>query len=156
VAKSLPGKSAVVSFDGLIEGSIAVRADDELSELEMAHTQARLLVANYMKNGYNVVVEGPFYYRYGLRLHRFEQDIDQLVALMRQMTSHALMVHVIASEETIKARAAEGWREDEADEALELARLYKQRDSDIALLVDTSGLDVDGAADVVRRRLLGG
>ena len=52
----------------------------------MVYVQARLLVANYMKNGYHVVVEGPFYHERGGELHRFEQEIDQLVALMRQMT----------------------------------------------------------------------
>jgi tRNA uridine 5-carbamoylmethylation protein Kti12 len=154
LAKSLPSKTAVVSFDGLIEGSIAVRAEDEFAELEMVHIQARLLVANYMKNGYNVVVEGPFYYRTTERLHRFEQDIEQLVNLMRQMTYRYLLVRLTASDETIRRRATEGWRESELEEAGEIAPLYKDRMGRNAITVDTTTMDVEAAAEAVRQRLL--
>ena len=154
LAKSLPGKTAVISFDGLIQGSIAVRAEDEAGELEMVHTQARLLTANYMKNGYNVVVEGPFFYRTSEHMHRFEPDIDQLVSLMRQMTSRCLLVRLIASPEAITRRATDAWREDELSESLEIAGLYKARDASTALTLDMTEQDIDEAAAAVREKLL--
>lgn len=94
LARSLPGKSAVLSLDQLLGGAIAQPSDDAAAELDMAHTQLRLLVANYMRNGYNVVVEGVFYHERDGQTYRYEQDIDQLVALMRNMTRKALTVHL--------------------------------------------------------------
>jgi len=98
LARQLPGKSAVLSMDAFLDGAIAQPSEDAGEELEMAHTQLRLLVANYMRNGYNVVVEGVFYYQRDGQQYRYEQDIDQLVALMRNMTRKALTVHVPSSE----------------------------------------------------------
>jgi broad-specificity NMP kinase len=154
LAKTLAGKTAVVSFDGLIQGSIAVRADDERAEVEMAHIQARLLVANYMKNGYNVVVEGPFSYQIEGGTHQMQHDVDQLVALMRQMTSKALAVHLTASPEAIERRASEAWREEEMAEAAELAGKYRARYGRNAMTLDTSEMDVDAAARAIREQLL--
>lgn len=94
LARALPGKSAVLSLDALLAGAIAQPSDDAAAELDMAHTQLRLLVANYMRNGYNVVVEGVFYHQRDGETYRYEQDIDQLVALMRNMTRRALTVHL--------------------------------------------------------------
>ncbi len=94
LARTLPGKSAVLSVDQLLDGSIAQSSDDAAAELDMAHTQLRLLVANYMRNGYNVVVEGVFYHQRHGQLYRYEQDIDQLVSLMRNMTRRALTLHL--------------------------------------------------------------
>jgi hypothetical protein len=96
LARGLPGKSAVLSMDAFLDGAIAQPSKDAGEELDMAHTQLRLLVANYMRNGYNVVVEGVFYYERDGQQYRYEQDIDQLVALMRNMTRKALTVHVPA------------------------------------------------------------
>ncbi|HEU0073918.1 MAG TPA: hypothetical protein VFS30_07885 [Dehalococcoidia bacterium] len=94
LARSLPGKSAVLSLDQLLAGAIAQPSEDATAELDMAHTQLRLLVANYMRNGYNVVVEGVFYHERGGQTYRYEQDVDQLVSLMRNMTRKALTVHL--------------------------------------------------------------
>ncbi len=102
LARRLPGKSAVLSVDQLLAGAIAQPADDTAAELDMAHTQLRLLVANYMKNGYNVVVEGVFFYERGGQVYRYEQDIDQLVALMRNMTEKALMVHLRSADDSAR------------------------------------------------------
>lgn len=100
LARTLPGKSAVLSVERLLAGAIAQPADDTAAELDMAHTQLRLLVANYMRNGYNVVVEGVFFYERDGQIYRYEQDIDQLVALMRNMTQKALMVHLRSADDT--------------------------------------------------------
>jgi len=94
VARAMPGKSAVLSVEQLLEGAIAQSSDDTAAELDMAHTQLRLLVANYMRNGYNVVVEGVFFHNRDGQVYRYEQDIDQLVALMRNMTRRAVTVHL--------------------------------------------------------------
>jgi hypothetical protein len=96
LARSLPGKSAVLSLDQLLGGAIAQPSDDAAAELDMAHTQLRLLVANYLRNGYTVVVEGVFYPERDGQTYRYEQDIDQLVSLMRNMTRKALTVHLRA------------------------------------------------------------
>jgi hypothetical protein len=154
LARSLPEKTAVVSFDGLIQGSIAVRAGDEATELEMVHIQARLLVANYMKNGYNVVVEGPFYYQSGGRTHRHEPDIDQLVALMRQMTRRALVVRLTSTREATERRAAEAWREEEVPESVELAALYRPRYGANSMTLDTSDMSLETAATAIVERLM--
>ena len=60
LGRSMPGKTAIVSTDYLVSQAIAVPDPDRAAELDMAHLQLRLLVANYLKNGYNVIVEGPF------------------------------------------------------------------------------------------------
>ena len=62
LARSLPGKTAVVSLDHLLYGAIVTPDNDASAELEMVHIQIRLLVANYLKNKYHVVVEGQFIY----------------------------------------------------------------------------------------------
>ena len=152
LARSMPGKSAVVSVDQLLDGSIARPAGDAAAELAMAHIQVRLLVANYMKNGYHVVVEGPFYHERGGELHRFEQDIDQLVSLMRQMTQKALMVRLTASEAVLSSRASDAGRNQELPARIDA--LYKQRSGPRALTFDTGVTGIDEIADAIRERLL--
>ena len=127
IASALPGKTAVVSVDQLLGGSIAIPDEDARAELEMVHTQLRLLVANTLKNRYHVVVEGPFYFERGGVWHNFEAEIDQLVALMRQMTEKALVVRLIASDEELARRAGAAGREGELEEARVMATKYKAR-----------------------------
>jgi chloramphenicol 3-O-phosphotransferase len=153
LARMLAGKSAVVSFDGLLGGSIANRGQDEVAELQMVHTQARLLVANYMKNGYHVVVEGSFFYEVNGEMQRYEQEIDQLVALMRQMTERALLVHLTAPPQIIEARAKATWREDELAEALQIAGLYKERLGTTALTLDSGAAGIDELARAINDRI---
>jgi hypothetical protein len=134
LARTLPGKSAVLSVDGLLEGAIASSDDDGVAELDMAYTQLRLLTANYMRNGYHVVVEGTFFHERDGQTHRHEQDIDQLVALMRNMTRKALMVHLRPSGE------GPGFE-------------YRQRYGGNALSLDAGGGPA-AAAEAVRDKLL--
>ena len=135
VARSLPGKSAILSLDHLLDGAIAQPNDDAVAELDMVHVQLRLLVANYMRNGYSVVVEGPFYYERAGELHRYEQDIDQLVALMRQMTRKSLTVHL------------RGTPDDDRFE-------YKTRHGNGAMALDSTGMEVVEMADAILTKLL--
>jgi hypothetical protein len=127
LARSFADKTAVLSIDQLLGGTIAVPDADPLAELEMVHTQLRLLVANYLKNRYNVVVEGAFLYRRDGRTVDYEADIDQLIALMRHLATRSLVVGLTADEATLRDRAASTGRESELDEALALRDAYKAR-----------------------------
>jgi adenylate kinase family enzyme len=154
LARSLNGKSAVVSVDSLLEASIAVPAEEAQAELEMVHTQARLLVANYMKNLYNVVVEGPFFFERGGVLHRFEPEIDQMLVLMRNMTSRSLVVRLTAGEEELAVRAGRTGREHELPAAVRINGMYKVRHGPLSMSFDTTDTDPADTATAVRERLM--
>jgi adenylate kinase family enzyme len=155
LARSIPGKSAVVSLDGLLRDSIVVPDENWAGELEMVHTQARLLVANYLKNRYHVVVEGAFYYEREGALQRYEQEIDQLVSLMRNLTYGSLVVQLGASEEELRRRAQAMGRDDDVAAALSIADVYKPRYGGQAITIDTSGQEAVDVANAIRARLLG-
>jgi chloramphenicol 3-O-phosphotransferase len=152
LAKAMPGKTAVVSIDQLIGGAIARPSADAAEELDMVHIQARLLVANYMKNGYHVVVEGPFYYEREQTLHRYEQDIEQLISLMRQMTQKALTVQLSVAPEVLAQRAQQAGRDGGASSRI--GELYRARYGSRALSFDTGTTGVREIADAIRERLL--
>jgi chloramphenicol 3-O-phosphotransferase len=154
LARSLPGKTAVLSVDALLSGAIAVPDEDVAAELEMVHLQLRLLTSNMLKNRYNVVVEGPFYYLRDDVLYRQEQDIDQIVALMRNLTQAALFVRLSASEKALRERASAAGRGGEIDAALRIEASYKSRYGLRALRFDTSEMRPGDVAASVRERLL--
>src|SRR5205809_2523133 len=114
VARGLAGKTAVVSIDQLLSGSIAQPDSDAGAELEMVHIQLRLLTANYLKNRYNVVVEGPFLFERDGRLVDYQAEIGQLIALMRQLIQSQLIVHLEARDDATSQRARDAGREEEA------------------------------------------
>jgi hypothetical protein len=70
----------------------------------MVHVQVRLLVANYLKNRYNVVVEGPFIFERDGRIHSYEREIGELAALMRNLATTTLIVRLKADEATLLKR----------------------------------------------------
>lgn len=127
LGRSLRAKTAIVSTDQLLEGAIPVSDSDHEAELGMAHVQLRLLVANYMKNSYNVIVEGPFIYERDGRLYNFESDIDQLIALMRHLTDRAIVVRLRSSEEARAVRAGTLGRDSELPVAQRVESAYKDR-----------------------------
>jgi predicted kinase len=135
LGRLLGTKTAVVSSDQLLDGAIAVPDTDHQAELEMAHIQLRLLVANYLKNGYNVIVEGPFIFERAGALYNYEADIDQLVALMRHLTDEALVVRLTAPAAVLASRAED---EAEASTALRIARAFKPRSGPRFQEFDTS------------------
>jgi adenylate kinase family enzyme len=153
LARTLTGKSAVVSLDSLLEASIAP-AEEAQAELEMVHTQARLLVANYMKNLYNVVVEGPFFFERAGVLYRFEPEIDQMLVLMRNMTSRSLVVRLTTGEEELAVRAGRTGREHELPAALRINGMYKRRHGPLSMAFDTTDTDPADTATAVRDRLM--
>ena len=154
LARSLPGKSAVLSVDALLRDAIVVPDEDAVSELEMVHMQTQLLTSNMLKNRYNVVVEGPFYFQRNAVLHRHEQDIDHIVSLMRNLTQASLFVRLSASEDAMRRRAVAARRESELEAALRIESAYKNRYGPRALRFDTSETEASDVATVIRDELL--
>jgi hypothetical protein len=153
LGRSLAGKTAVLSCDQLLSGSIAVPDEDGEAELEMIRLQLRLLVANYLKSGYNVVLEGPFIYERAGRLLSYESDIDQLLALMRNLTRRSLVVRLLADEATLRHRAQTSGRDRELAEALRVNETFRPRYGERFVSFDTATLTVAEIADELRARL---
>ena len=153
VVRALDGKSAIVSVDALFEDAIQVHDPDAYAELEMVHMQARLLVANYLKNGYNVVLEGAFYYERDGVLLRHEQEIDQTLALMRNLAQAPLVVQLSASPETLTRRAEAAPASRNIDAALRIDAAYKQRYGSRSLHLTTDVVPVAELATRVLERL---
>jgi hypothetical protein len=113
----------------------------------------RLLVANYLKNGYNVVVEGPFLFERNGELLSFESDIDQLAALMRNLASKTLTVRLGAPEGELSRRAQALGREDEVASAVRCAAAMKSRYGARHLAFDTGATGVEAIVTAVREQL---
>jgi hypothetical protein len=96
------------------------------------------------------VIEGPFYYERDGTLHRYEQDIDQIVSLMRQMTQKAVLVQLTTAETIIAARAREAGRPAGRD----IGAMYKARYGSRALSFDTGTTGAGEIADSIRETLL--
>ena len=154
LGRSLPDATAIVSCDQLLAGSIAVSQTDVKAELEMAHVQLRLLVANYLKNRYNAIVEGPFLYERNGSLFNYEADIDQLIALMRHLTVRAIVVRLNASEAALTERARRLGREDELSATLRIGPAYKSRYGLRFYAFDTGDLSVESVRDEIKNALL--
>ena len=145
LGRSLPGKTAIVSTDHLLTGSIPVHDADYEAELEMVHVQLRLLVASYLKNRYHVIVEGAFLYEHEGKLLSYEADIDQLLALMRNMTDRALVVRLTAHDFVLAQRADNT----STTSASRINAAYKARYGARNLSLDTStGSTADLAAAI--------
>ena len=154
VARSLTGKAAVVSVDQLLSGAIVVPDTNADAELEMVHIQLRLLTANYLKNRYNVVVEGPFLFERDGRVIDYQAEIGQLVALMRQLIQGQLIVHLEASDDVTLQRAQATGRDDDAAAALRIRDAYdKTRYAGHALRLDSGEQPLDVLTRAVQARL---
>jgi hypothetical protein len=153
LARRMSGKTAVVSGDGLLGGAIAVPDPDPLAELDMVTIQLRLMVANYLKNRYHVVLEAPFYYERDGRLLSAESDVTGLIALMRQLTRQALIVRLDAPEEVLRQRAQVAGREAELPAILRLKAAYKERQDERFVRFDTSVSSVGEMASELLDRL---
>jgi hypothetical protein len=123
-----------------------------LDELEMVTTQVRLLVANYLKNGYHVVLEGTFSHVLDGDLQHREQEIDQIAALMRNLASSPLLVRLVADEGVLKERALGADRENEIATAIRINSAYKPRYGRW-LQIDTGEKAVAEAIETLRERL---
>jgi hypothetical protein len=151
---SLPEKTALVSADYLAGEAIPAHDANMLDEMEMVTTQIRLLVANYLKNGYNVVLEGAFSSVLDGEVQNREQEIDQVAALMRNLAPSPLLVRLTAREQVLRERAQFAGRENEIESALRINSAYKPRYGRW-LQIDTGITTVDEAAETLRERLAG-
>jgi ribose 1,5-bisphosphokinase PhnN len=148
VAAALPTKAAVVSLDGL-RAAIVAPGEDEATEIDFAYGQVRLLVANYLKNRYSVVVEGPYAYVRGGLVVNYEGEIEKLLNLMRTITLGTAVVELRAAPDLIAARAAATGREAELATAQRLAGVYLRRAGPSFRSFDTGGLAPDAIARAV-------
>jgi len=152
LARSFPEKTAVLSADNRIAGAIAVPDADAGAELDMAHTQLRLLLANYLKNGYNTVVEGAFLFERDGGLLSYEAEIDQLVALMRHLATSSVVVRLTAPEAVLRRRAAAAGRA-EAAVSGRLTAAYKDRYGVLSYTFDTETAAENTILETVRAAL---
>lgn len=153
IAGALDTKTALVSTDAMLEEAIRVHDADAYAELEVVHTQARLLVANFLKNRYNVVLEGAFYYERDGVLHRHEQEIDQTLALMRNLADAQLVVRLDASPATLQGRAGLAVPPRDPDPILRIAAAYRPRSGDRSLHLSTDASPVGDLAMQMREQL---
>ena len=152
LAQSLPEKTAIVSADYLALEAIAVHDGAAFDEMEMVTTQVRLLVANYLKNGYNVVLEGAFSQVLDGELQHREQEMDQIAALMRNLAPSPLLVRLVADEGVLEERARGAGRENEIEAAVRINSAYKPRYGRW-LQIDTGIATVDESIETLRERL---
>ena len=125
LAAALPGKAAVVSIDqlrGAIDGG-----DDAGAEIDFVHGQVKLLVATYLKNGYSVVIEGPYAFEVDGWVASYEGEIEQLLRLMRLIARRTAIVGLSADAATLRERAESTGRQAELATALRLAGAYLRR-----------------------------
>ena len=153
VAGALDGKTAIVSTDAMLHDAIRVHDTDAVAELDMVHTQARLLVANYLKNRYHVVLEGAFNYERDNVLHPREQEIDQILGLMRNLASSPLLIRLTAAPETLHQRAEAAPAKRDAEAAVRIEAQYRQRYGNRSLLFSTDATTAAGLAAQVLERL---
>ena len=153
VARGLDDKTAVVSMDQLLHGAIAVPGPEPEAELEMVNIQLRLLVANYLKNRYHVVVEGPFVFERDGRVFDYQAEIGQLVALMRNLVGASLIVRLDAPEDATLLRAERAGQAVQGAAANRLRALYNDRYEGRVLRLESGDDDIEGLARRVWERL---
>ena len=153
VARGLHDQAAVVSMDQLLNGAIAVPGRDHEAELEMVNIQLRLLVANYLKNRYHVVVEGPFVFERDGRVFDYQAEIGQLVALMRILAHASLIVRLDAPEDVTLRRAERAGQTAQAAVANRLRALYTDRYEGRVLRLESGEDDIEGLARRVWERV---
>lgn len=153
LARALGDKSAIVSTDALVDEAIVGHDHDAYAELEMVHTQARLLVANYLKNGYHTVLEGSFIFERDGVLHHHEQEIDQTLSLMRNLARLPLVVRVAANEETLRRRASASRQLRDVEAALRIEAAYRSRYGSRSMVLSTDDRSPAELAEEVVARL---
>lgn len=155
LAQALEGKTAIVSTDALLDESIVTHDHDPHAELEMVHTQARLLVANYLKNRYNVIFEGAFRYERDGATFDYEPEIDQTLSLMRNLAWSPLIVRVMAKGETLSERARTSQRSRDAEAAIRIDSGFRQRYGSSSMVVSSDEVASSELADEILIRLRG-
>ena len=155
IAGAMPGRSAVLSADALLQ-AIVVPWDDAGAELEMVHEQIRHLAVYYLKHRYHLVVEGPFLFERAGRLLDYQSHIDQLLALMRNLIGGQAIVRLEVAEETLRERAREAGYGQNGEASVRLAGAYRSRSGPTAFTFDTAADPPAAIAAVVQKELAKG
>jgi hypothetical protein len=92
IAAGLPSKTALVRQADLDGNAIVSHDADRAAELDMVYMQIKLLVSNYLRNGYSVVVDAPYLHEFAGETHSYEDEVEQLRGLMRAMPVTPLTV----------------------------------------------------------------
>jgi len=153
IAEGLAPRSAVLSVDALME-AIVVPWDDQEAELEMVHQQVRLLTVQYLRQGYNLVLEGPFLFERGGRVISYEAHIDQTLALMRNLVSTTVVARINADSDLVRGRAEAAGAPD-PDAVARVAAGYRSRSYPGALAFDAASWSPEGIAEAVLDALRG-
>jgi ribose 1,5-bisphosphokinase PhnN len=155
LARTFPTKTAVVSSDQLRAGAIAVPDPDAIAELALVHVQLRLLVANYLKNGYDVVVEGAYLFEVGGERRSLETEVDQLLALMRHLAPKRVAVRLTAPAAELRQRALATGRDAESEAAVRLSEAYGPRVGPGSLTFDSAAQRPSEIAAAITTALAG-
>ncbi len=149
LGRGMPGKTAVIPHDDLLKRWIVIHDPDAQQEQSWMYVQVRLLVANFLRNGYSVIVEGTYLALHsGLLLSGFDQ-IGGLFGLMASLLSGSQLVVVEAPIEQLQARlAASPELYSPADLAI-LAEQYIGPRLQGALRLDSSQLSIEQEAERV-------
>lgn len=143
LGRAMPSKTAVIPHDDLLERWITVHDADTQQEHTWMYTQVRLLVANFLRNGYSVIVEGAYQFLDGTLLVSEFDRIAGLFKLMASLVTGSQLVVVEAPVETLQARLAAS-SENVAPPNLQLlAQNYDAAGLHGALRLDSSRLTVE-------------
>jgi hypothetical protein len=143
LGRSMPGKTAVIPHDDLRDRWIVIHDADARQEQAWMYMQVRLLVANFLRNGYSVIVEGAYLALHdGLLITGFE-EIGGLFGLMASLLSGSQLVVVEAPLDTLQARLAASPELYSPADLSRLAAPYSGARLQGALRLDSSRLSVD-------------
>lgn len=144
LGRQLPGKTAVIPQDELVERWIVQHDEDPEQERAWMYTQTRLLAANFLRNGYSVIVEGSYLtLRDGWAAAAFA-EIPGLFRLMAALVTRSLLLVVQAPAERLQVRLAASGRQLSGAELRAAWTEYEQTGGlQGALRLDSSGLTVE-------------
>ena len=86
-------------------------------------------------------------------LHNFESEMDQLVALMRNLAHPSLLVRLDVTEDALGRRAGESGRSGEIDVARRIRGAYKARGGGQYLNFDTEALSAADITAMIREKI---
>jgi len=143
LGRSMPGKTAVIAHDDLLRRLIVIHDADARQEQVWMYTQVRLLVANFLRNGYSVIVEGTYLALHdGLLLSGFD-EIGGLFGLMASLLSGSQLVLVEAPIERLQERLAASHERPSPADLARLAEAYTAPRVQGALRLDSSRLSLE-------------
>jgi broad-specificity NMP kinase len=124
LAEQVGDKTAVIPYDELLTRWIVVHGTDAEAEREMVLSQVKLMAVNYLKSGYNLIVEGAFADYHGSYVQDHTGEVKGLIGITAQLVRRNVIVVLRASEAALRQRADAGSPDLEA--ALAIARAYEE------------------------------